>query len=77
MSYLSVGDTGRRLSVDPRHITNAFYSRQLRDDLCPIVGGRRLIPENYVDEVARVLRRLGKLPQVPARALVASNGGAT
>src|SRR5689334_20191585 len=44
---LSVSDAARRLGANPRDISDLFYKRQLRDDLCPIVAGRRLIPESY------------------------------
>ena len=57
--FLSVGDVARRLSVRPPQITDLFYKRMLRDDLCPIVGGRRLIPAEYVDQIAAALRRKG------------------
>ena len=56
---LTVGGVADRLGVAPRVISNLFYGRRLRCDLCPIVGGRRLIPENYVEFVAAELRRSG------------------
>ena len=31
----------------------------LRDDLCPVVGGRRIIPEALVEVIAMELRRKG------------------
>lgn len=57
--YLGVGDVADILSVRPAQITNLFYERRLRDDLCPIVSGRRLIPPNYVQIIAMELRRKG------------------
>ena len=59
MAYLSVSQAARRLSARPRDISDLFYRRQLRDDLCPIVGGRRLIPEDYLDMIAAELARTG------------------
>ena len=59
MMLLSVGDAARQLGVKPRQITQVFYERRLRDDLCPIVGGRRLIPPSYVAVIAMELRRKG------------------
>ncbi len=56
MQYLSVSDAARRLEARPRDISDLFYRRMLRDDLCPIVAGRRLIPEDYLDRIAQVLR---------------------
>ena len=56
---LSVGDVARQLNVKPASITQLFYERRLRDDLCPIVGGRRIIPPDYIDVIAMELRRKG------------------
>jgi len=58
--YLTVSEVGRRIGAKPRDITMAFYNRQLRDDLAPIIGGRRVIPLDYIPIVASVLRRNGK-----------------
>ncbi len=54
---LSVSEVARRAGVPPREISDLFYRRALRDDLCPIVGGRRLIPESYVPEITAALER--------------------
>ncbi|MHC4445887.1 MAG: hypothetical protein ACYTF1_22860 [Planctomycetota bacterium] len=59
MKLLSVGDVARILGVRPSKITQLFYERRLDDDLCPIVGGRRLIPAEYVEIIAMELRRKG------------------
>ncbi len=56
---LSVGDVARLLGVKPAQVTALFYERRLRDDLCPIVAGRRLIPPDYIDVIAMELRRKG------------------
>ncbi len=56
---LSVGDVARRLGVPPRQITNMFYNRRLRDDLCPVFAGRRVIPLAYVKVISRELRKMG------------------
>ena len=60
MDYLAVSDAARRLKARPRDISELFYRRQLRDDLCPIVAGRRLIPEDYLPVIAAALRRAGR-----------------
>ena len=57
--YLCVSEAARRLGARPRDLTNLFYRRQLRDDLCPIVAGRRLIPETCLSVIAMELRRRG------------------
>lgn len=56
-AYLSVSEVARMLGTRPKDISDLLYQRELRDDLCPIVAGRRLIPETYVDEIAAALRR--------------------
>jgi hypothetical protein len=58
--YLSVSEVARRLEARPRDISDLFYRRALRDDLCPIVAGRRLIPEDYIEVIAVRLRRAGR-----------------
>ena len=60
MKHLSVSESARRLKARPRDISDLFYRRHLRDDLCPIVGGRRLIPEDYLGMIAVELRRTGR-----------------
>lgn len=60
MNYLSVSEAARRLGASPRDISDLFYRRELRDDLCPIVGGRRMIPDTYLDLIAAALRRRGR-----------------
>lgn len=60
MELLSVGDAAKRLGANPKDITTAFYTKALRDDLCPVVAGRRLIPASYLGAIAMVLRRAGR-----------------
>ena len=63
--FVSVSEAARELSeqfgitVRPQDITNLFYRRELRDDACPIVGGRRLIPRDHLAVIAKRLRRRG------------------
>lgn len=57
--HLSVSEAARRLRARPRDISDLFYRRRLRDDLCPIVAGRRLIPQEYMEIIALELRRSG------------------
>jgi len=59
-NLLSVSEVARRLGARPRDISDLFYQRLLRDDLCPIVAGRRLVPESYLDVVRMVLVRNGR-----------------
>jgi hypothetical protein len=64
---LTVSEAARRLGARPRDITDLFYRRFLRDDLCPIVGDRRLIPEDYLPQITAALRRKGRLVGQEAR----------
>lgn len=57
---LSVSEAARKLGARPKDISALFYDRELRDDLCPIVAGRRIIPESYLGVIAMVLRRKKK-----------------
>ena len=68
MLHLSASEAARRIpGARPKIISDLFYLRKLDNDRCPIVGGRRLIPEDYLPEIERVLRAAGKL-EVSARA---------
>lgn len=60
MIQVSVSEAARRIRANPRDISDLFYRRKLRDDLCPIVAGRRLIPEEYVEVIREALRRYGR-----------------
>jgi hypothetical protein len=60
MFYLSVSEAAREIGARPKDISDLFYRRQLRDDLCPIVAGRRLIPAEYLTIVRMVLKRHGR-----------------
>ena len=60
-NFLSVSDVARRLGIAPKVISDAFYARRLDEARAPLVAGRRVIPEDYVDEVAEILRACGKL----------------
>jgi hypothetical protein len=64
--FLTVSEVARRIGARPRDISDSFYRRELRDDICPILAGRRLIPESYIEEVARTLRLRGQLPALEA-----------
>ena len=62
---LSVGEAAEELSdqlgeaIRPRWISTLFYDRDLRNDLCPIVAGRRLIPRTYLPMIVMAMRRRG------------------
>ena len=67
-NLLSVSEVARLLGAKPKDISDLFYSRELRDDIAPIVAGRRLIPEGYVEVIRAVLQRLERqVSQQPIR----------
>ncbi|MGL4943692.1 MAG: hypothetical protein ACRC46_10940 [Thermoguttaceae bacterium] len=70
--HLGISEAATVLNARPRDITNAFYNRQLRTDLCPVVSGRRIIPESYLTLIAQQLRRDGK--QVNYEGIVSKGG---
>ena len=55
-----VGEAQARhgLEVTPRLFSDLFYQRKLDARRCPIVGGRRLIPREYVDVILELLPSL-------------------
>ncbi len=66
--FLFVSEAARELGsqlgaeVRPQDLSNLFYRRALRADLCPVIAGRRLIPREYLATiraflVGRVLRQ--------------------
>jgi hypothetical protein len=57
---MSVSDAARVLKARPRDVSDLFYRRRLRDDLAPIIGGRRMIHPHLIDVIAMALRRDGK-----------------
>jgi hypothetical protein len=61
MEFLSVSEVARQLRTKPKTISDLLYQRELRDDLCPIVGGRRLIPRSYLHVIRQVLIGRGLL----------------
>jgi hypothetical protein len=57
-----VSEVARRLGACPKDITDLLYRRKLDDGQCPVVGGRRLIPETYIGAIEQALRDAGRLP---------------
>jgi hypothetical protein len=64
MRHLIVSEVARRIrGALPKDISDLFCQRKLDDARCPIVGGRRLIPEDYVPQIEAALRAAGRLPK--------------
>lgn len=61
MDFLCVSDVARQLGAKPKTISDLLYQRELSDDLCPIVGGRRLIPRSYLPTIQQILIERGLL----------------
>jgi hypothetical protein len=65
--FLTVSETARRIpGARPKDISDLLYLRRLSCARCPLVGGRRMIPLDYVPEVEAALRRAGRLAGEPA-----------
>jgi hypothetical protein len=65
-NHVLVSEAARRLHCRPRDISDLFYQRRLSDERCPIVGGRRMIPTDYLAVIAEALRQ--RIPkETPAR----------
>jgi hypothetical protein len=80
MPQLSVSEAARRIGANPKDISDLFYRRELRDDSCPIVAGRRLIPDDYLDVIRLALKRNNRPVGKAARWLpcgVTGKGGRT
>ncbi len=58
--HLNVSEAARRIGANPRDISDLFYKRELRDDIAPIIAGRRMIPADYLDTIRAALRRAGR-----------------
>ncbi len=59
MDYMSVGEVARKLGVRPPQVSDLFCKGVLRDDLCPVIAGRRLVSPEIVPVIAMELRRKG------------------
>jgi hypothetical protein len=59
----TVSEIARQFGVPPRTISDLFYARRLDDRRCPIVGGRRMIPVEYLPDVESALRTAGWLQE--------------
>jgi hypothetical protein len=54
--HLTVSEVARHFGVRPRDISDLFYQRSLSDEQCPVVGGRRIIPPEYLPAIEAMLR---------------------
>lgn len=67
MPIVGVGDLAREISEEfgvmilPKVVSDLFYFGHCNTTYCPVIGGRRLIPRDYKEQVVWALRRTGKL----------------
>jgi hypothetical protein len=66
-NFLTVSEAARRLpGARPKDISDLLYLRRLSCARCPLVGGRRMIPLDYLPEIETLLRSAGRLHAEPA-----------
>ncbi len=83
MQHFSVSQVARRIGARPKDISDLFYQRRLDDQRCPIVAGRRLIPDDYISIVEKALQHwdewLAKAPDLATwaqtRLVIRADGG--
>ena len=61
MPYFSISELADRFGCPPKAICDLFFRRVLDPTQCIVKSGRKLIPETYVPQVERALRRGGKV----------------
>jgi hypothetical protein len=64
MRQFCVSQVARQIAARPKDISDLFYQRKLDDERCPVIAGRRLIPEDYIPEIQATLQSLGRLTLV-------------
>ena len=72
-----VSEVARQLGVPPRTISDLFYERILSDEICPVIGGRRIIPVHYVPVIAGILAERRQANVHCAAGPAAESAGAT
>lgn len=55
--HLTVGEAAKRLKRSPSAVTMAIYRRPDEFGDCPMVGGRRMIPEERLKDLRRILAK--------------------
>jgi len=65
-NQLTVSEIARRMGVSPRVISDLFYQRQLSDEICPVIGGRRFIPADYLPVIEAALKERARQQQKPS-----------
>jgi hypothetical protein len=66
-NFLTVSEAARRIpGARPKDISDLLYLRRLSCERCPLVGGRRMIPLDYLPEIEAALQRAGHLHAEPS-----------
>jgi hypothetical protein len=67
--YYSVGEAARLIGESARRTSDGFHKNWFDNAACPLVGGRRMIPAEYLPALAAILRerRVKVRPDVPGR----------
>jgi hypothetical protein len=55
--YLGVREAAERVGCLPRELSDDIYSGRLDRDRCPLIAGRRVIPESYLPEIQALIQR--------------------
>jgi hypothetical protein len=57
MPFYSITELADKFGVSPKRISDLFFRRELDPTKCIVKAGRKLIPENYLPQVERALKR--------------------
>jgi hypothetical protein len=52
---LTVREAAQRLGLEPRKLSDAFYTGRLHNDCCILIGSRRAIPAPMLPRIAERL----------------------
>ena len=62
-NIFSITDAVAKIGCRPRDISDAFFQQHLDESRVFRLGGRRVIPREYLPEIRRVLTERGKVRQ--------------
>jgi hypothetical protein len=53
----SVGEAARLIGESARRTSDGFYKNWFDTTACPLIGGRRMVPADYLPTLAAILRQ--------------------
>lgn len=59
--FVGVADAARRIGARRVDVSKVIYDGAIREDLAPLVGGRRLVRVDALEQVRAALVRRGKV----------------